>query len=235
MDKKVLISFTSTYNPNWHQTIADLKKFSVKEFALFVTTIGTADERWQILREIKAEVPQVKIPFAHIRPDMSPAELDFLIDNFGTQAFNLHPTKEYPLEHDYSNYLDKIWIENGGPTIHDGLEVSDIDGFAGICLDLSHLEGGRLQNFPGYGITTDTLKRFKIGANHISAISTEPVVYGGKPHRFDIHQFSDLSQFDYLKNFPAEYFGQFIALELINPVSEQLEAKKYIESIITKE
>jgi len=233
MDKKVLISLTSTDNPDWDKNITDLKKFDVKEFALFLTMVHDEDERKEIYKKIKETVPEIKIPFLHIHQLIPPEELQFLISGFGAELFNIHTTREFPLVYDYAKFRDRILIENSGPAIKDGFKQSDIEGFAGICLDLSHLEKSRLAKDPGYEITRQTLEKFPVLANHISAISHKPVTYGGHTFHWAIHKFSALSQFDYLKNYPENYFGKFIAIELINSVEEQLEVKKYIEKIIS--
>lgn len=232
MKNKVLVSFTTFMNDDWHQTVADLAKLGVTEFALFLTGVDAESERWQILKEIKATIPDAKILFVHLRPDVTPKEIDFLIDEFGTELFNLHPLREYPLVYDYDRFKSQILIENSGPANRDGLKPSDVDSFGGICLDLSHLKNSELL-FPSvYKITVETMSKLPVLANHISAISDEPIHYPNHRTCYDQHRFNDLSQFDYLKQFPKQYFGQYLALELMNPISEQLEAKKYVEGII---
>ncbi|PIS07982.1 hypothetical protein COT78_00675 [Candidatus Berkelbacteria bacterium CG10_big_fil_rev_8_21_14_0_10_43_13] len=233
MNKKVLVSLTSTDNPDWDKNIADLVKFDIAEFALFLTMLHNEKERKQIYKKIKAAVPEVKIPFCHIHQNISPDELNYLISDFGTELFNLHTTREFPLVYGYNQFRDRILIENSGPAIQDGLKESDIEGFAGVCLDVSHLEKSHLKDFPGYDITIATLQKYPVLANHISAIVKKPLFYSGRNHDLAAHKFTKLSQFDYLKNYPTKYFGRFIALEIINSISEQLEAKTYIEKIIS--
>jgi hypothetical protein len=232
MVKKVLVSLTSTDNPDWDKNIADLKKYNVQEFALFLTLLHDERERQKIYCLIKKTLPNAKIPFLHIHQLIASDELNFLISEFGAEMFNLHTAREFPLVYDYKQFRDRILIENSGPAIADGLKESDIEGFAGVCLDVSHLEKSRLKGFPGYDITIATLQKYPVLANHISAIVKKPLFYSGRSHDLAAHKFTKLAQFDYLKRYPAEYFGKFIAIELINPIKEQLEAQKYIEKII---
>lgn len=231
--KEVLVSLTTAGNPDWRKNVDDLKKMNVKRFALFLTMMPDADERMKLFQTIKKEMPGAKIPFAHIRPDITPIQLDFLIDNFGLEKMNIHPTREYPLVHDYAKYMKMVYIENAGPAIKDGLKESDLAGFAGVCLDISHLENAKRMGYPGYKITLELLKRNTIGANHISGILEKPF-HGpiSGTFSYDSHKYTKLSDFDYLKNYGSEFFGQYIALELYNSIEEQLKAKKYIESII---
>jgi hypothetical protein len=41
-----------------------------------------------------------------------------------------------------------------------------------------------------------------------------------------------LSELDYLKNYPVNYFSDFCAMELDNKISEQLEAIEYINNFM---
>ena len=46
------------------------------------------------------------------------------------------------------------------------------------------------------------------------------------------HYLEDLSELDYLKKYPANYFSDFIAIELENSIKEQLEVKDYIIDLL---
>lgn len=233
MKKEILVSLTTAGNPDWRKTITELKEHRVKRFALFLTMMSDPNERMDLMEAIKKEIPDAEIPFAHIRPDMSPSELDFLIKNFNLKAMNIHPTREYPLIHDYSKYMGMIYIENGGPANRDGLRSSDLEGFAGICLDVSHLEDSKRKGCVAYEINLDMARKNLIGANHVSAIYNEigtGLVMGRRG--YDFHKYELLENFDYLKNYGSEFFGRFIAIELYNSIAEQLEAKEYIENIV---
>lgn len=37
---------------------------------------------------------------------------------------------------------------------------------------------------------------------------------------------------DYLKNYPQEFFPEYMAIELENSLEEQIEIKKYLQNII---
>jgi hypothetical protein len=234
MQKEVLVSIVTAGNPDWRKSVHDLKSFGVKRFALFTTMIPEPDTAMTILDEIKKQIPEAEIPFSHIHQKMTPEELDYMISAFKTKALNIHPTREYPLIHDYSKFYSMIYIENAGPAIRDGLKTSDVEGFAGVCIDVSHMENALRQNFSGHEITLETVRKFPVGANHVSAIYDKmdigPVVKG--PAGFDFHKFEKLENFDYLKNYGPEFFGPYIALEVYNTIEEQLKAKEYIEKII---
>jgi len=233
MEKEILVSVVTAGNPDWRKSVADLKKYGIHRFALFLTMIPRSDKFADIFDEISKQIPGAEIPFSHISQKLTPDQLDRMIEKFGTKVFNRHPTREFPLIYDYSKFNSMIYIENAGPAIEDGLKVSDIENFAGVCLDVSHLENAKRQKFSGYDITLETVKKCPIGANHISGILTKPFhgpISGTFSH--DSHKFYKLEDFDYLKNYGPEFFGSYIAIEVYNPIAEQLEAKKYIEKII---
>lgn len=230
---RILVSLTTLHNPDWRQNIADLKKFGIEEFAFFPTVIKTTDERMEIMKTIKKELGKISIPFCHIRADMTPEELDFLIDNFGTQKMNIHPREVFLMNYDYEKYKELIYVENAGPDMLKDLPEDALANYAGICLDLSHLESARKQGTPGYEIVTSLTKRYPIGANHISAM-TDELEYIEKLdlYTYDRHCLKDLSQMNYVKQYYPDYFGEYAAIELWNSIKSQIEIKKYIEKLL---
>lgn len=230
---KILVSLTTYKNPDWRETIADLKKFNVKEFAFFLTSMKAKEERMAIMRTIKAELEDVSIPVCHIRQDMDPEELDFMIDNFGTKKFNIHPDSGLSPDHDYSKYMNIIYVENSGSGLINGISEEILKQYAGICLDLSHLENCRKQKAPGYEIDVDLAQRYPIGWNHISAM-TEESIYASEinSHSYERHHLEKLNQVDYIKSYYPDYFGEYAAIEMFNSIESQLEIKHYIEKIL---
>ncbi|MFA6963284.1 MAG: hypothetical protein WC227_01025 [Patescibacteria group bacterium] len=233
MKTKILVSLTTLNNPDWRKNVGDLKKFEIKEFALFPNCINSQEEREELFKTIVKELGPVSIPFAHIRSDMHPNELDFMIRNFGTKAVNLHPTIDWPIIHDLDKYKNMIYIENAGRAFVQGLTAEDLEGFAGVCLDLSHLESVRLQNLPGYEINIGIAEKYKIGAIHMSAIADAKMFI--PEYDFwtnDRHYMDDLKQMDYLKRYYPKYFAPYAAIEVGNSIEDQIKMKKYIENIL---
>ena len=234
MNTKILVSLTTLNNPDWQKNIADLKRFGIKEFALFPNCINAREEREELFKTIVKELGPVSIPFAHIRSDMHPDELDFMIKNFGTKAVNIHPITDWPIIYDLDKYKNMIYVENAGHAFTKGLTAKDLEGFAGVCLDLSHLESVRLQNIPGYEINIDIALKYKIGAIHMSAV-TDKKTYIPEYDFWtnDSHYMEDLKQMDYIKRYYPKYFGPYAAIEVSNSIEDQIKMKKYIEKIIT--
>jgi hypothetical protein len=152
-------------------------------------------------------------------------ELSFLKNNFNTQIFNIHTTREYEEFHDYKDLKKQVCIEN---TIYP-LNEEEVKEWGGLCLDFSHLENEKLVGSGTYEKDIILINQYPIRCNHISAIKKEAKIdkYTQK-ERFDSHWYSDLSEFDYLKQYDKSLFSDFCAMELENTIEEQLKAIEYI-------
>jgi len=73
MTKKILVSVTTLENPNWAKQVNDLERFGIDEFAIFISCLDPAER--QLLYTKLEKLKSIKIPFAHIRTDVSDSEL----------------------------------------------------------------------------------------------------------------------------------------------------------------
>ncbi len=211
----------------WQDKISEIQELDLKEVALFLT--GLDPQQREMCIELLHQIPSLSIPFVHTRSDMLPEEYEYLMGEFGTERFNLHPLRSYPLKHPLSQEIkSRVYIENSMT-----LQESDLEGFGGICLDISHLEESRLLEPSTHKNIVDLLHRFPVGANHISEIRKEAEWdHGHLGH--SLHFMRDLSELDYLERYPLNYFSDFAAIELKNNLSEQLKVKEKIEEILAK-
>ena len=227
--KKVLVSVTTLKGTDWARQIEDLKKLNLSEFAVFVSALPK-EIRPRLYEKLEKTTPDAIIPFVHARSDMPLAEYKYWQERWGTQKFNLHPRRGFPWQYDLSSLKDCLYIENSGEG-DDLLSDEDLIGAAGICLDTAHLENTRLLHPEGYDAVVAILKKYPIGCNHLSAIANKRHDSSGV-ERYDAHTMTNLSEYNYLKQFSSEYFGEFMAIELTNSIADQLKAKEYIDSII---
>ncbi|MFA5746717.1 MAG: hypothetical protein WC926_01410 [Candidatus Paceibacterota bacterium] len=225
--KNIFPSITTTPGSDWRAKIKEADELGLVEVALFPTCLDRVgrEELYGLLGKSGIK----KIPFVHLRNDMSLEELDLLVGKYGTEVFNTHSTVTHPLFFDLSGYKDKIYLEN----VRHIFEESELNDFAGICIDLSHLENDRLL----YPERFENFKRLiassRIGCNHINAIQKETHFNEEvEEDRRDCHYVRDLSELDYLKNYPAEYFSDFIALEMENDLKTQLAARDHIVEML---
>lgn len=220
--KNILISITTTGRSDWRKKIKEAKKLAVKEMAIFLTCLQEKErqEFYFLLKKYGFK----NIPFVHIKNDMKPDELDFLIKEFNSQAFNIHTDKEYSFIYDYSKHRKMIFIEN----VFYPLDEKEIKKFAGVCLDLTHLENDRVFEPEKYNHNIKIIEKYPVGCNHLSCFGK--VIRQskrGQPRR-DKHFLNKLSQMDYLKKYPRRYFSQFTAIELENSLKTQLKIKDYL-------
>lgn len=224
--KKVFVSITTTRGSDWRKQIREIKKRGLEEAALFLTCLEKEGRKklYGFLEKNKIS----NIPFVHIRNDMAPRELDYLIKNFKTEKFNIHTGREFPLICDYPRHRKKIFIEN----IYLPLDEEEVKSFAGICLDLAHLENDRVFEFKKFKHNLNILEKYPIGCNHISCFQ-ETVHKDDRGHiRRDRHFMSNISELNYLKKYPKRYFSDTIALELENDIETQLKARDCLLEII---
>ncbi|MDD4289896.1 MAG: hypothetical protein PHH83_01310 [Patescibacteria group bacterium] len=225
---KVLVSVVTT-DKNYFKKIEELKKLKVKELALFFTLFGKKSVRSKIYQAlIEAKIKNV--PFVHLRDDIKLEEIEYLIKNFKTKLFNSHPKCDYGIKDKrvLKKYKDVIYLENTNQ-FHMKNEIHD---YAGICLDVAHLENARKFNKKSYERVCEILKDYKCGVWHVSAIRKK--IYRcpySKVLRYDDHKFHSLREFDYLKKY-RKHLSKYIVFEVENSIEDQLRAKKYLEKIL---
>jgi hypothetical protein len=232
--RKILPSITThgTTSISWKDRISEIEPLGLRDVGLFLTGL-TADQRYEcynLLRKVRRH-HSFSVPFVHAVSSMNEDEYNFLIDIFDTKAFNLHPTSQYPLDQNLSaNLREKIYIENA--SVEHALTPADIEGFAGICLDLSHLEEMRLNDIDAYRKMETMLGSNKIGANHLSAIWYKTTVILSGRRRYSQHVLRTGRDLIYLKGYPANYFSRYCAIELENSLAEQARLIHVLEQLL---
>lgn len=224
---QILPAITTIFD--WRSKVKEVGELGLSEVSLFLTCLNFKErqEMYSLLKTTKIQ----RIPFAHIRTDMTKSELDYLIKNYGTQAFNIHTKREFPYPENCEKYKKMIYIEN----TYFPLDKEELREFGGICLDLSHLESDRLFRPETYRHNINLIDEFGCGCNHIgpakksSSLNKKVEDYPRERHH---HTLKKLSELDYLKKYPKKYFGKFASLEMENSIGEQLEAKDYILKLL---
>lgn len=236
MKRKLLVSITTTqFYPRtepqaWLSKIEEIKFFGIQEVAFFPTCLDPK-QRVECYRYLET-VKNLSIPFVHARSDMHPDEFQYLRDRFATKLFNLHSHRCRPLMHDLSEHQSMIAIENTG---EEKMVASDIGHFCGLCLDLTHLEDDRKKNkLLKYESILSLMDLFPVRGNHIGPISSVLRHFPDDPSItfYEKHLMEDPSEFDYLQSYPERFFGELMAIEIENPITEQLKAKDYLENLI---
>jgi len=221
--EQFLVGITTTDRRGgiWREKIKEIKELGLKKAALFPTCFEK--EQREEMYKLLGKSGITEIPFVHIRGDMSHEELDYLIKKYNTKVLNIHTKRQHPVFYDYLKYKDMLYLENTCPFNEE--ELSD---FAGLCLDISHLEDERLLRTEEFIERKKIIKKHKIGCNHISAIPKKSHKNENGKDIFSLHSYRNLSDFDYLKNYPKKFFSNYVAMELENSLKEQLKAIDYI-------
>jgi len=224
--RKVLVTITTTYHSNWRKKIKEIDELNINEVALFPTGLNLQGRKecYQLLKKTKL----IKIPFVHLKSDMAPWELKFLIKNYQSKIFNIHSETEYPLKYNLSFYSNQIYIENTNCFLNE----KEVKKWAGICLDLSHLEDDRHLNPKRYHHNLKIIKKHPLGCNHISAVRKKTFHHTQYGKIKSSHWIQNLTEVDYLKKFPKEFFSPVMAIELENSLKKQLKVKEYIETFL---
>jgi hypothetical protein len=227
---KFIPALTTTKGSNWKEKFREIEELKIEEIALFPTCL--AKEHRKTLYDMIKNSCIKRIPFVHLRDDMDVEELEFLTKEYDTKIFNTHSEKAFPIDNEWLvNYRGLICIEN---TYDFPLQEEEIKKYGGICLDFAHLENLRLLEIDKYKKTVEVLSKFPIKCNHVSAVKKEFSFTDSKTRKlqYDSHHMDNLSELDYLKNYPINYFSDFCAIELDNKMSEQLEAIDYINNFM---
>ncbi len=222
---KIYPSITSTDKSKIPGFLEEISRLQLDEICLFLTGL-LENERKNLFDEIEKTCIK-NIPFVHLRSDATPDELDFLINEYHTKYFNIHSESQFKLKHDLSKYKKQIYIENTLGM----LDENELQNYAGICIDLAHVEDNSLNNKKYYLQLRNIFSRFYCGCGHISAIKEEPRFNEQGVKHNSVHISESLSEFDYLKNY-KDILPPILALELENPIEEQLKIIEYVYNII---
>ncbi len=228
--RRILPSVTTlnSTSSSWRDKISEIVELKLNAVALFLT--GLNSEQRQVcyaeLEKIKRLQP-FSIPFVHAVTTMPEGEFQYLVETFSTEAFNLHSTDEYPLLHPLSREIrPRIFIEN---TLHNhALSLREVEDFGGICFDLSQLEDTRRNSITLYEEMLTLAETKTVGANHISAVGVEPRAHHDDWRLYSIHATETPAEFEYLADLDPRAFSSLCAIELENPLHEQL---RYLSAI----
>lgn len=230
----ILPGLTSTKKDRIPVFLDDMRRLHVKEIALFPTCLSTV-ERKELYRELES-IPGLRIPHVHLRSDCDEAEVDYIVDRFGTEAFNIHPAaSSYAFGPIAPRQAGRFFVENVDMP-PDYAEIAGLDGsghppLGGLCPDFSHLENARLQGRRAYvDAMADLFRHFKVGCCHLSTIRVgEPNVWSGEWDHHDYKSFADL---DYLAKYREFMPVKWASLELENSLGEQMEAVAYLDRLL---
>ena len=225
IDHEILLGLTTTPASDWKHKCQEIKKFQIKKIALFPTflNIEKRKELYALLNQSSIK----EIPHVHLRSeDMENWEFEMFETRYKTQYYNIH--QEDINSEILDPYRSKVFIENQ----YKNFDENVLDRYAGLCVDFSHLEDGRIRKNSYLNAMDDgILDRYPIGCCHVSAIRLNGFGILNRIFGVSHHTLKKLSEVDYVKKY-AKYLPKYISLELENSFAEQLEVKDYLEKIL---
>ena len=204
---------------DWQSKLEEVNQLKLTEVAVFLECFDKR-ERYHLYKFLlKSSIK--KVPFVHLREDTDKEDMEFFINNYQTEYFNIHEESFDTLDQ-WKPYWDKLYLEmNYNNEVNKNVKVRKIGGF---CIDLSHFKSVIARGAEEAEYIFKRKDKIKFPCNHINGFD--------EIKKRDIHTVTDLKQFDYLTSLPKFVFGQTIAIEVENSIKEQLEFKKYLDKIL---
>ncbi|MFH2114246.1 MAG: hypothetical protein ABIJ86_07055 [Spirochaetota bacterium] len=222
----ILPGLTSTKKERIPAFLEDLEREGIQEIALFPTCMDKA-ERTSLYREMEL-LSRLRIPHVHVRSDFDEGELEYLCERFGTEAFNIHPSAStHPFGPISARYAHKFFVEN----VEQLPDKTELESLGGLCPDFSHWANAVAFGRFGYDAAMRRLAgHYPIGCCHLSAL--RPGIPNPWHGEWDHHEYVSLADLDYLMAYSAFMPPAWGSLELENPLSQQLQARRHLESLL---
>lgn len=232
-DKQLLLGLTTTPGSNWRDKVEEIKQLNLREVALLPTALEPSDR--QALYKLLEGCNLESVPYVHLRDDFTVEEVDYLVARFKVKALSCQADAQgYVLLDRLPKYNSIIYVENFAGAGADQLfnpQYFIKHQVGGICLDLAHLEEARRTSQRHYKNLLAMIAKYPVRVNHLSGVKTN-VLFKIFNKTYVDRSLDSLSDLAYLKQYPPHYFAKWIVLELENSFLEQLEIKKFLESLI---
>lgn len=216
---KIYPSVTGVSNADWQDKLEEIAQFGLEEVAVFLTGFDKKERDHFYKFLLKSKIK--KIPFVHLRHDTDKDDARFFNKNFHTQCFNIHEEHFGTLDK-WKGYWDKICLELD---FSDKIDKSiDIREISGLCVDLSHFKCAIARGTEEAAFIFSQRGHAKFSCNHLNGYNPET--------NLDKHIVDNLKDFGYLTTLPQYLFGQIIALEVYQPIAQQLEFIEYLNKLL---
>lgn len=217
--ERILLSITGETNIDWQAKLAEINRLKITEVAVFLERFDRKERDHFYRFLLKSSVK--KIPFVHLRKDVSKEEVEFFINKFRTNYFNIHEDHFKNLDK-WKGFWDKLYLEmNYDSKIAKDVKVRRIGGF---CIDLAHFKSAIARGAKEAHYVHLRKDKIKFACNHLGGYCPEKMR--------DLHTVTGLKDFNYLTTLPKYLFGKTIALETDNSIEEQIIFKKHIAKIL---
>jgi hypothetical protein len=220
LSKNIYVGLTGRVEADWRAKMEEINRRKLSAVALFLEFYRKS-EREKIYQALEKSSVK-KIPLIHIRNDMIKDELKYLCDKYNNPCLTIHENSFDKLS-EWNGYHQHLFLEmNYNNNIPKNVDISKIGGF---CVDLSHFKSAEEKWSKEFEFTLKQRnKRNIFVCNHLNGYDYK--------NNTDLHTISSLDEFNYLKTLPNFVFGDIIALEVLNPIKEQLKYREHIIKLL---
>ncbi|HAT74190.1 MAG: hypothetical protein US30_C0019G0015 [Candidatus Moranbacteria bacterium GW2011_GWF2_36_839] len=218
--KRIFLSLTGETEDDWQAKIKEINSLGIDTVALFLEFYRKPQREKIYMALEKSSIK--KIPLVHIKNDMDKEELKYLCAKYNNPCLTIHENS-FDNFSKWAGYHHHLYLEmNYNNSIPRNVEVEKTGGF---CIDLSHFKAAEEKWSKEFEYVIGKRKKKDLfRCNHLNGYS-----YAKNEDR---HIISSLDEFDYLKTLPEFVFGDIIALEVFNSISDQIMYKKYIVRLL---
>lgn len=221
---EVLLGLTTTPKSDWKGKVGEMKQLGIKRVALFPTFLGI--EKRKELYDLLDDIDGLEIPHVHLRnQDMEEWEMTMFEEKYKTQFYNIHVNCQ--VNGYLEKYKSKIYVENHFKKF----DENHLKNFAGICLDVQHMERSKLEAPLASRQMSDLLEKYEVGCCHISSLPKIKNTLQRLLKGVAGHYMISLDEVDYVRKYKA-FLPQLVSIELENSFERQMEVKKYLEENI---
>lgn len=218
--KRITLGITGGTEEEWREKIDEINEMGLDTASLFLERYRR-NQRKMIYAALE-ESSIKNIPLIHIKNEMTRDELDYLCRRYDNPLLTIHENS-FEIMDKWHGFFGQLYLEmNYDNHVAQNIIVERIGGF---CVDLAHFKAAEEKWSREFEYT---LKRKDdetlFACNHLSGYSHEK--------NQDVHIATSLSQFDYLITLPDFVLSDVIAIEVDNPLSEQIEFRKYILDLL---
>jgi hypothetical protein len=217
--EKIYLTITGENNSDWQAKLREISERKIDSAAVFLERFEKKER--EFLRRSLLESTIKYVPLVHLRNDTGIDELEFFLTHFNTRHFNIHENA-FDFLDQWNGHLDKLYLEmNYDNVIPRNVVIEKIGGF---CVDLAHLKSAFDRKVIDANFVLERKSTAKFACNHLNGYSPA--------EKWDLHFVTNLNDFDYLTTLPKFVFGDIIALELDNPIEDQIKFRDHVAGVL---
>ena len=218
----IIVGLTGSDSRECQRKIAAAARLRLPVVALFLERLDP-EERCRVYAALEKSGLK-NIPLVHIRLDMSREELVMLSQKYKTKYFTIHED-HFAVIKKWRGFYRNLYLEmTTDDYVAANVKVEQIGGF---CVDLAHYKRQLMAATKDFAYVYDHRRNRRLFVcNHLNG-------YDPKTN-LDVHRLRSKKDLSFLKDLPHFLFGRVIALEMDNPIKQQLAYRDYIWSLLAK-